>query len=798
MSAYDHQDLPFDRIADELRPAGQVGATSPVQVLMQTTQRLDVLPRLTGVTAQRLQVRSQTAKFDLLVDLHEHEGGYQGHVQFRAEIFSGERIAAMFGHFMRLLDGMLSDPDVDVFSLPLLTGPERDRAIHDWNRTQEGFPDTTLHGLFEARAAQQPDAPALLFGGAGTSFSELDQAAGGLARRLRSLGAGRGDVVGLAMDRSPALVVGMLGILKAGAAYVPLDLGYPASRLTAMIEDAGVSVIVTRRGLRDTLPATAAQIVEVGAEAAPVGPGASAGREAGAAAGPGDLAYLIFTSGSTGQPKGALLDHRGRVNNVTDYNRRYGVGPQDRIFAISSPSFDMCVADVFGTLAAGGSVLLPTPDQLNDPAAWARLLVEHKVTIWHSVPALLGLLIEEAERTGLRFPDLRLIYLGGDWIPVSLPDRARAVAPNATAVSAGGATEVSIDSTIYTIGEVDPAWRSIPYGRPMANQLCYVVDAAGEPTPVGVPGELFLGGVGVGWGYHRRAALTAERFVPNPFSGSPGDRMYRTGDLVRHGADGLLELLGRTDLQVKVHGVRIELGEVEAALRADPDVAEAIVVARNAGDERRLVGYLLASPGRVVDPAAVRERLAERLPAAMTPAALTVLDSFPLTPNGKVDRRSLPDIAEEAGAAVSTPPAPGPEQRLAGIWSRLLGRNSVGAHDNFFDIGGDSFTAIRAVREFHPTLPVSAIFTHPTVRGLAPRAAVVAQRAGAVAQRAVLDPLRRSPRPRHSVVATPYGAGNSLAYGPLAAALPSDVALYALAVPGHDFTDEPTQPLPDV
>ncbi|MEV6105616.1 amino acid adenylation domain-containing protein [Streptomyces sp. NPDC051940] len=780
LGAYQNQELPFDRLVDEIRPAGMRGTEPLIRVLMQTTTRTDVLPRLAGVTAQRWDITGQTAKFDLLLDFREHGDGYRGFVQYRTDLFDRSRIEAMLRHYVQLLDGLLAKPDADVFSVPMLSREEHTRAVGDWNRTAAEFPaHETLHGLFERQADRSPNHAALVAGDRTVTYAELEREANQVADQLRSTGVRRGDRVGLLLERSPELAAGMLGILKADAAYVPLDPGYPAERLALMVQDGQLSAVVTRRSLAALLPPVRPALVHV--EDSPT---ASAER-VGGTAGPNDLAYLIFTSGSTGRPKGTLLDHRGRVGNVWDLNRRYGVGPGDRLFAISSPSFDMCVYDTFGTLAAGGTVVLPGPDEVRDPARWLQALRDQRVTVWQSVPALLGLVADEAERAGLQLPDLRVVLLGGDWIPVSLPDRIRRIAPDATVVSLGGATELSIHSTVYTIGAVDAEWLSVPYGTPMDNQLAYVLERGGLPAPVGVPGELFLGGVGMGWGYHSRPALTAERYVPNPFSGVPGDRMYRTGDLARYGADGMLELLGRADLQVKVHGVRIELGEIEAALRSLPGVGEAVVAARGTGDERRLVGYVVPEPGQEPTSSRLRELLAEYLPATMVPASVRVLPTLPITPNGKVDRRSLPD-PDEPSAGPAAPGACSPqEQKVAEIWCRLLGRTGIGPDDNFFDLGGDSFRAVRAVRECDATTPISTLFTHPTVRSFTAR---VSRPSG---PRPLLVPLRDVPEPRLTVLGVPYGGGNAVCYSALAAALPQDIRFLALSLPGHDFTGEP-------
>ncbi len=499
-----------------------------------------------------------------------------------------------------LADAACADPAVAVTRLPLLSTSEAETILGAWNDTRTEFPrDATLHGEIEARVDATPDAVAATFRGHDLSYAELDARANRVANHLRGLGIGPDKLVGIAAERSFELVVGLLGISKAGGAYLPMDPDYPAERLAYMIADSRVSVILTQRHLASKLPASDARIVLLD-DAATFAKASDERVVSGATA--QSLAYVIYTSGSTGAPKGVVLNHRGRVNNFLDFNRRFDVGPGDALIALASLSFDMCAYDVFGTLAAGATIVLPEPHEMQDPAAWSRLVRERGVTIWHTAPALLKMLVEACEERPARAPrSLRLVLLGGDWIPVSLPDRLRAIAPDARVVSMGGATECSMDSTIFEIDAVDPHWNSIPYGKPMANQLAYVLDANRTPLPVGVPGELYLGGVGVGRGYLERPELTAERFVPNPFveAGPDGDgaRMYRTGDLARWMPDGNLELLGRIDNQVKIRGHRIELGEIEARLSSHPAVREGVVVARpDASGEKRLVAYVVADP----------------------------------------------------------------------------------------------------------------------------------------------------------------------------------------------------------
>lgn len=528
---------------------------------------------------------------DVALELHLPEVS----LRYDAELFRPKTIDRMLGHYRVLLESFAADPARRLSHVMLVTEDERRQLTEEWPQTRTPFPsEACLHHLFESRVDRQPDAPAAIHEGRTITYAELERRSNQLAHHLRRLGVGPDRPVGLCVERSVEMVVGLLGISKAGGGYVPISPSYPPERISFMTDDAGVGVMLTQERLAERLgPAGSPHLVRLDSEWEVVSRESRARPEGGA--GPENLAYLIYTSGSTGRPKGVMLDHRGRVNNFCDFNTRFAVGPGDRLIALSSLSFDMTAYDVFGTLAAGATIVLPLAEEEKEPDHWARLMVGERVTVWHSAPAMLEMLMTHVEaKPDLSPRHLRLVLLGGDWIPVTLPDRVKRVAARGCrVVSMGGATEVSMDSTIYEIERTDPSWRSIPYGRPMANQTAYVLNARRQLVPVGVPGELYLGGVGVGWGYFDRPALTAEKFVPHPFSAEPGDRLYRTGDLARFMPDGNLELLGRMDFQVKIRGHRIELGEIGSTLGRHPAVQEAVVVARADGGEKRLVAYVV-------------------------------------------------------------------------------------------------------------------------------------------------------------------------------------------------------------
>lgn len=618
--AFTHAELPFDLLMRELHPARD--ATGP-----------PLLPVFFGVADGAEP--SLPFEFDLAFTVRADDAVVEA--VFRADLFEADTIESMLGHYRRLLEAAVSEPDRPVTTLPMITDREW-QNIALWNDTGRSFPaDSCLHELIESHTGHG-DTPAVVCGQRMLSRAELEASANRLAHRLGELGVGPETIVGVCLPRSPELVVAIIGVLKAGGAYLPLDPDYPPQRLRLMLDDAGCVAVVTEEALRSGLGDARATLLCLDSEELDGYPA----RRPEVAVGPENLAYVIYTSGSTGDPKGIALQHRGAVNNFTDFNDRFGIGQGDSVLSVSSPSFDMSVYDILGLLAAGGTVVLPEPELVRDPPAWARLLRDHQVTVWHSAPALLELLVDYVEHASDAAPrHLRLALVGGDWIPVGLPGRLSRIAPQARFISLGGATEASMDSTIFPVERVDPGWTSIPYGRPMANQRVYVLDRHLQPVPVGIPGELYLAGTGLARGYLNRPELTAQRFLWHTFHDGRAERLYQTGDVARYRRDGVLELLGRRDFQVKIHGLRIELGEIEAVLRRHEAVANAVVVAAGARGRTRLAAYVTRSGERDVSQAELRQWLGGLLPAHMVPRTITTLDRLPTTPNGKVDRRAL-------------------------------------------------------------------------------------------------------------------------------------------------------------
>jgi len=650
-----------------------------------------------------------------------------------------------------VLARLASEQEGLLWRVPAIEGAHAERMLQEWNATTRPFEPRTLHGMAEHHAAVTPDALAVVGGDGRLTYAQLDARANQLAHYLIGSGVRPGSRVALCMEKSCATVVAILATMKIGAAYVPLDPAYPAARIAYMIDDARPDALVTCG--RGTAATAAVDLPSIALDTQWAQVADQATHRPAFSARPQAYAYVIYTSGSSGQPKGVMVDHLGRVNNIEDYCQRFALDANDRILCVSSLSFDISVCNLFCMLNVGGCLVFPDPELEKDPAHWLDLMRRERVTFWHSAPSLMDALLDVAEQSGAPI-GLRVAVLDGDWIPLDQPRRTRAAFPSVSFVSAGGATELSIDSVMYPVGEVDPAWRSIPYGRPMANQIALVLNADLELVPPGVAGELYLGGVGVAAGYYRRPGLTAERFVAHPWPRFPGERLYRTGDLARLGADGVIELLGRVDFQVKIRGVRIELGEIEAALRRQSGVVQAVAAAcRDRRGQSQLVGYVVAEAGSVIDPKQLRAALADDLPPILVPAAVVVLDRLPLSPNGKLDRRSLP--TPELGHAVISAPRTATEVELSGLFASVLKIADVGVDDDFFDLGGHSLLATRLLGRIRSTfeieLSIEDLFQAPTVAALAQRLTQCLAHA-----RATRMPLRPYPRMADEAIPLSY------------------------------------------
>jgi pyochelin synthetase len=635
------------------------------------------------------------------------------------ELFPAGMIPEMFAAYCDLLN-RLSEEEVAWREPWRRSIPERQSSPRtEVNRTEAPIPEGLLQSRFFAQALQHSRRPAVLSSAREVSYGELAAAAVRLGGRLRQLGSGPNRLVAVVMEKGWEQIVALLAVLQAGAAYLPLDPSLPRERRFYLLEHAEVEIALTQPRLDRDLdwPAGVTRLV--------VDAGELAGEEETAlpaVQSAEDLAYVIFTSGSTGLPKGVMIDHRGALNTVVDINRRFRVGPQDRVLSLSALSFDLSVWDIFGLLAAGGGVVLPESSELRDPESWLKGMRRWGVTVWNTVPALMEMLVEYLEGRGETLPEsLRLVLLSGDWIPVRLPERIRRLAPGAEVVSLGGATEASIWSILYPIERVDPEWKSIPYGRPMMNQRLYVLDESLNERPDWVPGQLFIGGAGLARGYWRDEEKTRACFISNPVT---GELLYRTGDMARWLPDGTIEFLGREDFQVKVQGYRVELGEIEVALSQCPGVQTAVVTA--VGEPRggkRLVGYAVPAPGAALREEELRQLLRAKLPEYMVPASLRFVESLPLTANGKVDRSALPGPLEPA--AVGLPPAArsASAEKIAGLVAQCLRLGTVAVDANLRELGVTSVEMIRIANLLEKELgfrpSIDQFYVRPTADGLA-------------------------------------------------------------------------------
>ncbi|HYH79872.1 MAG TPA: amino acid adenylation domain-containing protein, partial [Longimicrobium sp.] len=625
-----------------------------------------------------------------------------------------ERVCRMMHTALeRLLEALELSPGRAIGSIDVLPEAERRLVVEEWNRTAAEYPaDRCVHELFEVQAARTPGAVAVVFEDAALTYDELNRSANRLAHHLRGLGVGPDARVAICVERGPEMIAGLLAILKAGGAYVPLDPAYPAERLRYMLEDSAPAALVTQSSLAGTFAGLDVPAVELDAPA----PAWAEGPETNpACAGltPGRLAYVIYTSGSTGRPKGVMVEHRSLVNHTAWQAAAFGIGARDTVLQRTSISFDASVWELWTPLATGARMLLLSSDTAKDPDAIGRVIGEGGVTVAQFVPALLQAVLG-ARPAGAALP-CRTLFCGGEPLPAALVEEARAAGAGEV-VNLYGPTEATIDSTSHVCG-LDGRAPSI--GRPIANARIYVLDPRGEPAPVGVAGELHVGGAGVARGYLGRAGLTAERFVADPFSPGAGARMYRTGDLGRWRADGTLEFLGRTDFQVKIRGFRIEPGEIEAALLEHAGVRECAVLAREDAGEKRVVAYVVGD----VETDALRAHVRRSLPEFMVPSAFVFLDALPLTPNGKLDRRALPapELAS-AGDRYVAPRTP-VEEVLAEIWADVLRLERVGVHDSFFDLGGHSLLIIRLLADIQATfdleISIRTVFSMPTLEAMA-------------------------------------------------------------------------------
>ncbi|RYZ40511.1 MAG: amino acid adenylation domain-containing protein, partial [Myxococcaceae bacterium] len=722
LEAYARQDAPFEKILDTLQLPRDLSRTPLFQAILNVLNTPEAKAQLPSLELSPVEVPMDAAKFDLGLEIWEHRTGLSCRFEYSTALYDEATIVRMSEHLIGIAREAVAAPDVPLAHLPLLNPAERQRILVDWNATRGEYPrEACIQDLFVAQAAKRPDAVALEFGDTRLTYAELDAVTNQWAHLLRKQGVGPDVLVAVCLDRSIELIVSLLAILKAGGAYLPLDAAYPAQRLAAMLEDAPPRLLLTTRVVRaglsvdDALPSLFVE--ELHLEEEPTSP-VHAGTHA------RHLAYVDFTSGSTGRPKGVAVEHRGVLRLL--HNAPYAhLGPDETFLLIAPISFDASTLEVWAPLLFGGRLVVFPPRSPSDLDLLAHVLQHHRITTLHLTA---GLFAQVVDLKAEALKGVRQVLTGGD--VVSAPHVRRVVQELGIPVTACyGPTETTLFASTHRMSNVAQVGKSIPIGRPIADTQLYVLDAHGQPVPAGVPGELFIGGDGLARGYLSRPDLTAERFVPNAFSTTPGERLYRTGDLARWKPDGVMEFLGRADNQVKVRGYRIELAEVEAALRAHPEIRAAVALVReDVPGDKRLVVYFVASQD--LDPVELRKFLLQRLPEYMLPSAFVPLAALPLTANAKVDRKALP--APEGLRTTKreyVAPRTDMEQRLATVWAQVLRVERVGVDDNFFELGGDSIISLQVIaraRQAGVQFSVRDIFQNPTLGALATKARVSA------------------------------------------------------------------------
>jgi len=729
LGAYANQDVPFEKLVEELQPVRDM-SRSPLFQVMFVLQNAPMPAFKKGdLVMSPLVIEGVTSKFDLTLSLMEEEDGIiLGWLECNTDLFDEPMMLRLIGHYETLLRGIIADPGERISRLPLLTETERRQLLVEWNDTAGDYAlDHCIHELFEAQVNRTPQAAALIFESQRLTYEELNQRANKLARYLQASGIGPEILVGISMERSLEMIVALLGVLKAGGAYVPLDPTYPKERLAFMMEDADVKLVLTQSHLVQQLPDYEAPVICLDTDEDGLiqsqgsRPEDSHNLQTGVS--PQNLAYVIYTSGSTGKPKGVMTSHQAMCNMILWMQSAYGMTTSDRLLQKTSFSFDASVWEFFWPLIAGATLVVAKPYGDKDGAYMVKTTAEENVTILQMVPSVLQMVVEQEGFENCR--SLRHLFSGGEALSAAVCEKYFERLAEARLTNVYGPTETAMHVTIWDC-ERGSKQRMIPIGRPVGNTQTCVLDEQMQPVPIGVAGELYIGGVQVARGYVNRADLTAARFVPNPYGREPGERLYRTGDRVRYRTDGGIEFLGRIDDQVKIRGYRIELGEIENVLRQHPGVLEVIVMAReDVPGDKRLAAYVVPESAQELRISELRNHLMAKLPDYMIPSAFMLLEKLPLMSNGKVDRHALPapEHTRQELEQDYVAPRNAVEEKLAAIFSEVLGVEKVGVEDSFFLLGGHSLSAtqviIRILDVLQADISLRCVFETPTVAGLA-------------------------------------------------------------------------------
>ncbi|MEG4288204.1 amino acid adenylation domain-containing protein [Microcoleus sp. C2C3] len=721
LNAYAHQDVPFEQVVEALQPERNLSYSPLFQVMFVLQNTPPGKLELSGLSITPLEVENPTAKYDLTLLMTETEQGLTASLEYNSDLFDRATITRMAGHFVTLLEGIVANPQQRVSELPLLTVPEQHQLLVEWNNTQAEYPlDKCIHQLFEEQVEQTPDAVAVVFADQQLTYRELNNQANKTAHYLQTLGVKPEVLVGICMERSIKMVVALLGILKAGGAYVPLDPGHPQERLKFMLSDSQMSVLLTQEKLVSRLSEKNIDAVCVDTVWGLISQESEHNPISGVK--PENLAYVIYTSGSTGRPKGTLIVHQGLVNYLTWATKTYAVdgcgAPVN-----SSIGFDATITSLLSPLLVGQKVVL-LPEEQEIEALSAALRSYSDFSLVKITPAHLDILSQLLVNNEVE-GQTRALIVGGEALSGKSLSFWRSYAPSTRLINEYGPTETVVGCCVYEVTEQTSLSAWVPIGRPIFNTQLYILDRYLQLVPVGVPGELHIGGVGLARGYLNRPELTEAKFIPNPFSQEEGARLYKTGDLARYLADGNIEFLGRIDHQVKIRGFRIELEEIETVLSQHPDLREVVVITRSdQPDNPRLVAYFVPHQAQAPTPSTLRNFLKQQLPDYMLPSAFVSLEAIPLTPNGKVDRNALPapDASSLSQSMGFVPPRTPTQEVLGGIWAEVLGLEQIGIYDNFFELGGHSLLATQVIsrlrQAFGVELPLRCLFESPAIAQL--------------------------------------------------------------------------------
>ena len=717
LEAYAHQDLPFEKLVEELNPVRDISQTPIFQVMFGLQNAPRSAPHLNRLSVSRVTVDSRTAKFDLTLLMTETADGLAGWLEYNADIFDPSTMERLQHHFENLLSSIALNPDGRIGTVPFMTAEERRKLLIDWNDSKTDFPrERCIHELFEEQAFIRPDAVAVVFNEREMKYGELNRRANQVAQYLRKQGVGPDVTVGLAVERSIDMIVGLLAILKAGGAFMPLDPSYPHERLLFMMEQANVKLILSQTDLLASLPASEARLIALDSLDGEVS--CEDNGNLSRLSEPENLAYVMYTSGSTGQPKGVSVTHRNVVRLVKDPN--YARFDASEVFLQFAPiTFDAATFEIWGPLLNGAKLVI-TAAGIESLENLGQTIQRYGVTtLWLTA----GLFHQMADTELSNLRGVRQLLAGGDVLSPQHVQKVLQTLPDCDLINGYGPTENTTFTCCQTL-RADSSGRSVPIGRPISNTQVFVLSEEMEPVPIGVPGELFIGGDGLARGYVHDPSATAEKFLPNPFAADPGERLYRTGDQVRYRPDGSLEFLGRLDHQVKVRGYRVELGDIEFALSQHIEVKECVVTTEvGVTGERRLVAFVVPIAGRTPGREQFRSFLQEKLPEYLVPSFIGVIDSLPLTASGKVDRQALPNIEDLNSEHVFVAPRTPVEEGIASIWKKVLRIDKVGIRDNFFDVGGHSMLAMRLIAEiqkvYDKKVPLSFLYQGATIEALA-------------------------------------------------------------------------------